>query len=420
MSDGSVSLDELNDPIARDFRRANGAPMVVRLDDPTKWDRYSRPSGWGDDLDDESALVLWKIDRAMEGVACDPSIAAMVAASVGEKQGAKERRERAIQRGRGEEAADLGTALHRMTERVERGDGFCAPPPFDADIASYLIALDSAGLTSEFIECKLCNDEWRAAGTADRIYLAHREIPVAGGPPVLPGQMILGDLKTGKRLDYSLPGYCIQLALYVDSVFYDVETNQRTPLPPELRTDIGLLVHMPAGTGSCTFHWADLQVGREGARIVRDVRHWRKRSDFLIDFTPPVSDEAAVLATPMEVVMLGSFVPHEPEIPNEVEPSAWVEAMSEFAQSRINTIGSSNEARALLLKRWPPNTPTLRQGGITPAQLSAVLDLLDAIEAAFSLPFPPGDPRVEWGRGLHRTETTPTNNQPQEPRSTVP
>jgi len=275
-----LSLDEFgDDPVSRDFRRANGAPMVRRLDDPTKWDRYSRPSGWGSDLDDESNLTLWKIDRAMEGVACDPSIAAMVASHLGNKEGAKNRRERAIQRGRGEEAADIGTALHRMTERVEQGDGFAAPEPYATDIAAYLMMLDSAGLTSSFIECKLCNDEWRAAGTADRIYLASREIAIAGCPPILPGQMILGDLKTGKRLDYSLPGYCIQLALYVDSVFYDVETNERSPLPPELRTDVGLLVHMPAGTGTCSFHWADLQVGREGCRIVRDVRRWRKRSD---------------------------------------------------------------------------------------------------------------------------------------------
>jgi len=416
MSEG-VSLEDFGDPITRDFRRANGAPMVVRLDDKTRWERYSRPSGWGSDLDDESALTLWKIDRAMEGVACDPSIAAMVAAHLNDREGAKERRERAIQRGRGEEAADLGTALHRMTERVERGDGFCAPPPFDADIAAYLSKLDGAGLVSEFIECKLCNDEWRAAGTADRIYQANREIPVAGCPPILPGQLVLGDLKTGKRLDYSLPGYCIQLALYVDSVFYDVETNERSPLPPELRTDVGLLVHMPAGTGSCSFHWADLQVGREGCRIVRDVRHWRKRSDFLIDFTPPPSDEEAILAapTPMESLQFGEFVPHDPELPSGVDADAWVAAMSEFAQSRINTIGTSAEARALLLRRWPDATPTLRQGGITPAQLSAVLDLLDAIEGAFSLPFPPGDPRVEWDQGLH-SDALPRNN---EPRSTV-
>jgi hypothetical protein len=416
MSQG-LSLDEFGaDPVARDFRRANGAPMVRRLDDPTKWDRYSRPSSWGSDLDDESNLVTWKIDRAMEGVACDPSIAAMVASNLGVKEGAKERRERAIQRGRGEEAADIGTALHRMTERVESGDGFRAPPPFDADIAAYLMQLDAAGLVSEFIECHLCNDEWRAAGTADRIYRATRELEVAGCPPVLPGQHILGDLKTGKRLDYSLPGFAIQLALYIDAMFYDVETNVRSPLPADMRTDIALLVHMPAGRASCEFHWLDMQVGREGARIVRDVRRWRRRNDFTIGFTPPPTDEVAVMATPMEQLAFGDFVPHEPDIPDGVEHEAWVEAMTSFAQSRINVIGGVAEARAILLRRWPDDTPTLRQGGISAAQLSAVLDLLDAIEGAFSLPFPPGDPRVEWDRGLH-SDQLPRNN---EPRSNVP
>jgi len=417
MSDDGISLEQIeDDPARRDFRRAGGAPMVVRLDDPTKWDRYSRPSGWGSDLDDEQQLVTWKIDRAMEGVASDPSIAAMVAANIGIREGAKERRQQAITRGRGEQAADIGTALHKMTQRVEEGDGFIAPEPFSADIAAYLMALDGAGLTSEHIECHLCNDEMRAAGTADRIYLAHRQLEVPGFAPIMPGQYILGDLKTGKRLDYSLPGFTIQLSLYCDSVFYDVETNVRSPLPDGLRTDVALLVHMAAGTASCTFHWLDLQVGREGARIVKQVRRWRNRDDFAVPYRQPPSDEEAVLATPMEIVMLGSFVEHEPDIPDEVSTEAWVEAMSVYAQTRINTIGCSTEARNLLLRRWPEGVPTLRQGGITAAQLSAVLDLLDAIEGAFSLPFPAGDPRVEWDRGLH-SDALPRNN---EPRSNVP
>jgi hypothetical protein len=388
--------------------------MVVRLDDPTKWDRYSRPSGWGSDLDDESNLVTWKIDRAMEGVACDPSIAATVAANLGKKEGAKDRRERAIQRGRGEEAADIGTALHAMTERVERGDGFQAPEPYASDIATYLLALDGAGLTSEFIECHLCNDEWRAAGTADRIYAAHRPLEIPGFDAVVPGQLILGDLKTGKRLDYSLPGFNIQLALYCDSVFYDVETNVRSALPDGLRTDVALLVHMPAGTATCQFHWLDLQVGREGARIVRDVRRWRRRDDFIAPFVFPPSDETAILATPMEQLTHGEFTPRTAELPDDVDAVEWLEAMSAFAQQRINTIGMFAEPRALLLRKWPSDTPTLRQGGINPAQLTAVLDLLDAVEAAYSLPFPPGDPRVEWDRGVHPDDLPPraTRNEP--------
>jgi len=415
VSDG-VSLEELSDdPTPLDFRRANGAPMVVRPDDPTKWDRYSRPSGWGSDLDDESNLVTWKIDRAMEGVASDPSICAIVASNLGNKQGAKERRERAIQRGRGDEAADIGTALHKMTERVERADGFCAPEPYASDIAEYLTCLDHAGLTSEYIECHLVNDEMRAAGTADRIYRAHRPLMVPGFDVIVPGQFILGDLKTGKRLDYSLPGFAIQLALYCDAVFYDVATNVRSPLPDNMRTDVALLVHMPAGQINCEFHWIDLQVGREGAEIVRRVRAWRKRDDFTQPFRYPPSDEEALLTTPMEQLVHGNFVPHDPDLQG-IDTEAWVQAMSTWAQDRINTIGTSADARTLLMRQWPSGAPTIRQGGITPAQLSAVLDLLDTIEGAFDLPFPAGDPRVEWDRGLH-SDALLRNN---EPRSNVP
>ena len=80
----------------------------------------------------------------------------------------------------------------------------------------------------------------------------------------------------------------MQLAIYCDSVFYDVTTQERSPLPDNLRTDWGLLVHLPAGTATCTLLWSDLEVGRTGARIVRDVRAWRKRDDFVGDVRLPV------------------------------------------------------------------------------------------------------------------------------------
>ena len=44
-----------DDPTPADFRRSNGAPMVRSLDGK-RWERYARPSGFGHDLDDESAL----------------------------------------------------------------------------------------------------------------------------------------------------------------------------------------------------------------------------------------------------------------------------------------------------------------------------------------------------------------------------
>src|SRR5262245_59938211 len=132
-----VNLNEFSEgePVQRDFRRSNGAPLVRSLDG-TRWERYSRPSGFGKDLDDESALVNWRIDRAIEGVATTPSLAAAIAGNIGRSEGRAERRDKAISIGRGEEAADLGTALHAIAARVESDPGFRVSPPYDADIRS--------------------------------------------------------------------------------------------------------------------------------------------------------------------------------------------------------------------------------------------------------------------------------------------
>ena len=392
-----------DEPAPDDFRRSNGAPLVRSLDG-SKWERYARPSGFGKDLDDESALVLWKIDRAMDGVASSPALNAKVASKLGVKEGRKDLREEAILLGRGDEAADIGTALHAMTHRVEGEEGYVAVEPFASDLACYLGHLDEAGLRSPYIEVHLCSDVWRAAGTADRIYEATRQLTLPDGTTIEPGQLVIGDLKTGRKLDYSLPGYCVQLAIYCDSVFYDVVTQERSPLPDNLRTDWGLLVHLPAGTATCTFLWTDLEIGRQGARLVREVRAWRKRDDFTVPFTFPQSDMVAVLDSTLHDL--------EHDVLESAESDDWVVDMSAWAQARINVIGRHPESRQMLLRRWPAGIPSLRDNEPTSGQLTTILNLLDAIEAAYSLPFPEGDPRVEWNRGLHSSEVDRSNNPP--------
>ncbi len=407
-----VNLSDFSagEPARSDFRRSNGAPLVRSIDG-TRWERYSRPSGFGKDLDDESALVNWRIDRAIEGVATTPSLAASIAAHVGQKEGAAERRDRAISIGRGEEAADLGTALHAIAARVESDPGFRVPPPYDADVAAYLLAMSAAGLDTSYIEVSLCSDIWRAAGTADRIFHCRRDLALPSGEQITAGTSIIADLKTGAKLTYSVPGYAIQLAVYCDSVFYDVATDVRSPLPGDLHTGWGLIIHLPVGEARCDLHWVDLDVGRVGAALVNQVRAWRKRKDFLVPFTMPPSDEVAVLDSPIYNLEAGLDPP-----PNDDDQ--WLGAMLPWAQERINTIGTHPEARALLLRRWPADVPPLRAGGVSPAGLARVLDLIDTVESAFSIPFPPGDPRQGWSEGLHRSQVQRTNEPPTQEQAT--
>lgn len=395
----SISLDDLSDSDQqpKDFRRANGAPMVKRLDGSGKWDRYSRPSSMGGELDDESRLVNWKIDRAMDGTASTPSIAAAVVAKLGQKDDRKELREKAIQAGRGEEAADLGTALHAITERWESEGPYPVPPPYDADVAAYLATLDELGLVSEYIEVKICSDPWRAAGTADRLYRATKPIYVGPQtPPIEPGQLVLADLKTGKSLDYSFRAFSVQLAIYSDGCFYNVETDERTQFPMEMRTDVALLVHLPAGQGQCELHWVDLEVGREGAEIVKQVRAWRKRTDQVFPFVqaPPTDAEILEEAAGPDVASA-----HPGTWPTDDE--TWVDAMIPYCQRRINDLGRfSNEARNFLLRRWPEGVRPFAVARPAPLDVTQVLELLDYIEGLYSVPWPVDDPRVEWNRSF--------------------
>ena len=77
------------------------------------------------------------------------------------------------------------------------------------------------------------------------------------GPGSEPGELIIGDLKTGKKLDFSLPGYCVQMALYATGQLYDVVTRA----PPGRR-------HRSTSTGRCwsTCPSAAASVSCRGAR----------------------------------------------------------------------------------------------------------------------------------------------------------
>jgi hypothetical protein len=144
--------------------------------------------------------------------------------------------------------------------------------------------------------------------------------------------------------------------------------------------------------------WADLTVGREGAEIVRSVRKWRKRNDFALPFVLPPSDEVAILSEGVSPTSdAPSFVGL---LPDDQE---WTDTMAQWCQARINLIGTIPEARALLLRRWPAEVPPLRDG-YTADGVAEVLDLIAAVEAAFDLPFPVGDPRPDWNRGQARRE----------------
>jgi hypothetical protein len=335
-------------------------------------------------LDDEFALTNWRIFKAMDGVARSGALQAQVIACRDDDKVEKGRlREVALDKGKANERSDLGTGLHAMTVRAEDpGDVSFDPGVHGPDLDAYLSLLHQYGLVSEMVEVPLVNDEYRAAGTADRIFRTTKVLVPPDGIAIEPGELVVGDLKTGAKLDFSVPGYCVQTALYASGQLYDVIAEHRLPTPP-INDRWALLIHLPVGRHRGELFWSSVPLGLYGAWLSFEVKRWQARwkrgeHDITLVDPPALSIE--------EEFPDAQVVSHEGVIP----------AMVGFCMDRIRVIGGMPEARQMLLADWPDGLPSPKQGITEPADVVKLLDHLDAVEKKYSLSFSGTDPRLQF------------------------
>jgi hypothetical protein len=260
-----------------DFNRGSGGEPLIQMPDG-KSKRYARQSSHGDTLDDKSGLSNWLVAKGIEGAAKDQSILARAIASSpyeDHKSDWTTLRQDAIQAGRGSYRADIGTAVHAMSERWEQDSSYDPGPKFSPALEAYSKVQKDLGLVSQLIECQFVNDEFHTAGTADRLYQLTKPLITPSDEILLPGTLVIGDLKTGSSLELSAPGYSIQLAGYAGSVLYDVVNNVRIPTPT-INQRWAIIMHLDVEEAHCEFLWVDLEVGRFGARLAEEVREWRR------------------------------------------------------------------------------------------------------------------------------------------------
>ena len=404
----SIDIDELDDEHEQrhDFRRANGAPLVSDPNNPGKTLRYSRPSGFAKPLDDEFALTNWRIFKAMDGVARSKALQTQVIACKDDDRVEKGRlREAALDKGEANERADQGTGLHAMTVRAEDAhDIDFDPGPHADDLQAYMGLLERYGLSSEMVEVPLVNDEFRAAGTADRVFRLLYPLEAPDGSLLPIGTLVVGDLKTGSKLDFSVPGYCVQVALYATGTLYDVITERRLPTPP-INRDWGLLIHLPVGKARAELWWCSIELGLYGAWLSFEVKKWQAKwksgdNDIfpVTEPVPPVPEtpQQALAAEGIEtqVVMTDSLVPE----------------MIEFCRKRMAAIAEHPQAKAWVIENWPEGLPSPKKGGHTGIQLVTLLNLLDRAEKKFSIPWMHADPRAPLQRGVHKSAVDRSNS----------
>lgn len=244
-----------------------GRPKII-LPDSNDTAHYTRATTLAGTLDDTFGLEKWKIRKTAVGLASRDDLLLAIKAAEENDTRTIDRACKDAQEAAGiNEAATEGTALHRLTDIIDLGEELpTVPEHHEASLAAYVEA--TAHLQVEAVEQFLVCDQVQAAGTADRI-VRWPGGPHGDGP-------FIADLKTGS-IKHSALKIAMQLAIYANGQMYDPATGERTPTG--VRTDLGLIVHMPRGEGTCQLWWTNLAAGWEAVQVAAEVRAWRKRKD---------------------------------------------------------------------------------------------------------------------------------------------
>lgn len=275
---GSTNLGYLTkDPATGDFKRyKNGKPKG-----------FTRVTTFVKAASDSTALTDWAKRNVLIGASKRPDVVARahglthadnrgdLMSLVGELEtaaGAKV-------------SADIGTLIHEYTERADGGPDFdieSVPAQFRPAIELYRRTIAAAGLVpvAGLIERTThVSDFGGVTGTLDRVYYHERS-----------GQYVIGDVKTGKTLEYGMAEIEAQEAIYArgvnESGVYDWNTDEwqdtlsvdprdTRERPITVSEDWGVVIHMPVqgrDAGKCLLVKADLQRGWQWARLCYDVR----------------------------------------------------------------------------------------------------------------------------------------------------
>lgn len=195
-------------------------------------------------------------------------------------------------------AANLGTAYHAFSERLDAGLMTLdeVPEEYRPRLAEYQQAIAAHGLVTR--------PEWIERSTAVRADQVAAELPVGGTLDrifQLPnGELVIGDLKTGSDLSYGWGEIAVQLALYAHGVnthgLFDWNTdtweNFQSDYDQKINIDYGIVIHLPADGSGCTLYRIDLKAGWRRAQVCGQVMAMQKSKDKLATEMFPAPGQA--------------------------------------------------------------------------------------------------------------------------------
>lgn len=298
---------------------------------------YTRCTTFVDCIEDKVGLQKWMQRMTALGLAQRPDLLLSVTAHAEDKRELDRLCEAAKEHAGSSAAATTGTALHALTELVDRGQEL---PPVPAGSAADLDAYReaTAELKAVFIERFCVQDRLQVGGTPDRIVEYQ-------------GERYIADIKTGS-IEYGALKIAMQLAMYAHCALYDVATGERTH--HHASTSRGIVIHLPAGQATCELAWIDLEAGWSAVQVAAQIREQRRLrfADLTEPFGPP-SRPSLNAAKREEAGAVDELEQRRAHIARQIDAcddadliralwarnaDAWTDALTEAAKDRIASL----------------------------------------------------------------------------------
>lgn len=269
----------------------SGIPMKrgrYALPDPFTGEErtWQRVTNFISAMDDSFALRQWRERRLAFGLGQRPGLVALASSLTLDDEDKGDMDSvigRAMDAAGANEGADMGTALHTFTARLDRGElrQVDVPEPYLADLDAYLNVMMLRGIErpAEFIERTTCVTQYNGGvvGTFDRLVRTIGRLCQWCEP----GSVLhVADLKTGqKELEYGQLKAAMQLhcyALGAETRLWDHDRRAWVATADDVCQHVGLLVCLPVGSAECTLHRVNLEAGRVGALLADQVHAFRR------------------------------------------------------------------------------------------------------------------------------------------------
>lgn len=252
---------------------------------------WTRATTWAKTISDTYRLHLWQERMVAKGLTMRPDLFARVQTTDERDEIDKICQEAKAAAG-SKVGANLGTALHSLTEKRDRGEEIRSMPDLlRSSVDSYSATLKRHHMypIPEYIERVIIVPELGVAGRLDRIM--ENTAPV--GKWDEPGSLFIGDVKTAANIGYSWLEVSIQLAIYAHAAFIWDFVNQKFEPFPVVDQDEAIVMHMPvpesANAGYTDLYRINIRQGWEYAQLAGEIRKARADKSLAVRLGEPVT-----------------------------------------------------------------------------------------------------------------------------------